>query len=246
MKKLIALLSIAAVLVTASAFAGRGGGGFSSGRSSFSSGRSSGFSSGRSSFSAPRSAPSKSYSAPSTPSRSSSFGTSSRGSFGRGSSTSRGSTFTPSSRGSYGRSSGMGDYKSSQYNIPKTNREVLSTSSTLVSTPYNSVPIYHYYYPTPWYGSGYSFYQYYYWSHFWGYHSHCYHNEGGLAVPRTCTVAKAPAPSPSPSPSASPSPKPSASPSPKAVSFWSGRPVSTQCSEGEVCDAATQRCKLKQ
>lgn len=189
--------------------------GFSGGRSSFSGGRSSSFSSGRSSFSAPRT-----YSAPrpSVPSasRSSRFGTSSRGSFGMGSTTTRGSSFGTSSRGKYGTGS------SSIPSLPRSNREVLISSTSVIHTPYRSVPIYYYYYPTPWYGSGYGFYQWYYWSHFWGNHSHCYHRGGGMApAPRKCD------------------------PSPKTVNMVNGSPTNI-CSEGELCDLKTHECRLKE
>jgi hypothetical protein len=177
MKKLFYIICLALTLFAVDTFAR--GGGFSSGRSSFSSGRSSyssgSFSSGRSSFSSGRSSSTNNSSSSSS---SSSFGTSSRGLFGRGSSSSRGSTFSTSSRGSYG--SGSTKY------VPTT-KEVLSSSPVMISTPYHSVPIYYYYYPTPFYGSGYHFYQWYYWSHFWGNHSHCYHQGGGMAPPvRKC------------------------------------------------------------
>lgn len=211
MKKLIAVLCLALTLLAADVFAR---GSFSSGRSSFSSGRSSyssgSFSSGRSSFSSGRSSTPSTGS--STSGKSSPFGTSSRGSFGRGGSTSRGGTFGTSSRGSYG--------SGTKY-VPTT-REVLSSSPVVISTPYHTVPIYYYYYPTPFYGSGYHFYQWYYWSHFWGNHDHCYHQGGGQAVPaRKCE------------------------PNPKTVNFVSGQPTNT-CSEAETCDLKTHECKLKQ
>ncbi len=186
------------------------GGGFSSGRSSFSSGRSSysggSFSSGRSIYSAPR------VSTPSTTSRGGSFTRPSRGLFGRGGSTSRGSTFGTSSNGKYG---------SGSFVTPPTTREVLTSSSVTIRTPYHTVPIYYYYYPTPWYGSGYHFYQWYYWSHFWGNHSHCYHQGGGQAIPpRKCD----------------PTTK-------NAIDFPA---ISGNiCSEAETCDLKSHECKLK-
>lgn len=168
MKKLFLVFSIVLSLFAANVFA-RGGGGFSSGRSSFSSGRSS-YSSGRSSFSSGRS---------STPPTSKGSGTttSSRGWFGTGKS--KPSTSRP----------GMGDLKASQYSAPRTytTREVLQSSTRTVYTPYNPVPIYYYYYPSPFYGSGYGFYNWYFWSHMWGNHAHCYHQGGGMAPPvRKC------------------------------------------------------------
>jgi hypothetical protein len=57
----------------------------------------------------------------------------------------------------------------------------------VVSTPTGqSISVYHYYYPTYYYGSGYSWYHYYFYYHMFGNHSNCYHSGGGLAVPRVC------------------------------------------------------------
>lgn len=216
MKKILAFLLVVLTLVGADTFA-RGGGGFSGGRSSFSSGRSSfsggSYSSGRSSFGSGRSTTPSAPSKPST-SSGSGFTTSSRGLFGRGGSTSKGGAFTPSSRGKYGSGSSTSTYK-------PTTKEVLYSSSSTVSTPGQSISIYHYYYPTPFYGSGYSFYQYYFWYHMFGNHSNCYHNGGGKVVVRKCEL------------------------NPKSVNMVNGKPTNT-CHEGETCDPKTLECKLKQ
>jgi len=152
------------------------------------------FSSSRSSFSSSRS----SY----TPSRSTT--------------PSRGGLFT-STKKTYSGSS-MGDLHTTHYVMP-TNRQILSRSTTyVVASPYRSISVYHYYYPGYFYGSGYNFFQYYYWSHIFGDHSHCYHSGGGMAVPRKCDPNRK-----------------------TTTSEW----TDNTCTDAETCDVTTRQCKLK-
>jgi hypothetical protein len=169
-------------LVSLSVYA-RGGGSFGGGRSSsFSSpSRSSSFSSpsrssgtsssGRSSWfsrPSPRSGTPDGANSPSSKSgQSKPFTQSSRGYFGGGNSTP--TRFSPSGKTIYSAKS------------------ALDESPRMVSTPTGqSISVYHYYYPTYYYGSGYSWYHYYFYYHMFGNHSYCYHQGGGYAVPRNC------------------------------------------------------------
>lgn len=187
MKKLFIVLVSAFLLLSADSF-GRGGGSFGGGRSSsFSSGRSSGYSSGRSSGYSSGSSRGGSY-GNSGSSKGGSYGNSgsSKGSsYGNGSS-SRSGWFGNSS-GSSGKNS-YGNGSSSSKPV-YTAKSVLETnSSTMRIGNGSNISVYHYYYPSPFYGSGYSFYRFYFWYHVFGNHSRCYHSGGGQAAPRACKV----------------------------------------------------------
>jgi hypothetical protein len=162
------------LLVSLSVFA-RGGGGFSgSSHSSSSSSHSSSFgSSSRSSGT--------STSKPSSSGRSSWFGSSTKSA--PTTATPKGTPFAPSSRGFFG-----GSPTKSTFSGPQryTAQSALAASPAVVHTPSQPISVYHYYYPTYYYGSGYSWYHYYFYYHMFGNHSNCYHSGGGLAVPRLC------------------------------------------------------------
>lgn len=153
------------------------------GGGSFGGGRSSSFSSGRSSFGG-------SSRSSGTTSKSTGSGSSGRSWFGGSKSSTPSSTsgkskpFTQSSRGMFGSSSTPRVSPSGK--TIYTAKEALDVSPAVVRTSGEPISVYHYYYPSPMYGSGYSWLNYYFYYHMLGYHSYCYHQGGGLAQPRIC------------------------------------------------------------
>jgi hypothetical protein len=185
MKKLILGLCLALMFSTVSF----GRGSFGGGRSSFGGGRSSSFSSGRSSSfgssshsSSSSSSSHSSSSSSSSGSRGSWFSSSSKGSFGNKGSTSKGGWFgsgTSTSRGT-----------TFSKPAPKTAQTVIYESHAVVQTRVYTpaqITVYHYYYPSTFYGSGYNWYNWYYWYHVFGNHRYCYHHGGGREIHRVCS-----------------------------------------------------------